>query len=156
MHARPDRFLVTGAALSALAALAHLGIIVGGPEWYRFFGAGEAFAQLDAQGSLYPDTVTFGIASVLAVWAAYALSGAGVIRRLPLLRSALSIITAVYLLRGLGVLPLAVMRPESANAFAWWSSAICMGYGWVHLVGLRRAWPRLSAPARPALMEAAR
>lgn len=36
--------LVFAAALSAIAASLHLAIIVGGPAWYRFFGAGERFA----------------------------------------------------------------------------------------------------------------
>ena len=34
-------WLVAGGILSALAALLHLAVIVGGPVWYRFFGAGE-------------------------------------------------------------------------------------------------------------------
>jgi len=38
--------------LSLLASLAHLAIIVGGPSWYRFFGAGEQLATMAEQGLL--------------------------------------------------------------------------------------------------------
>jgi putative oxidoreductase len=77
--------LLLAGYLSALAALTHLAIIVGGADWYRLFGAGEAMAQMAEQGSWYPALVTLAIASVLAVWSLYAFSGAGRIRRLPLL-----------------------------------------------------------------------
>ena len=36
--------LVVAGALSALAALAHIGCIYFGASWYRFFGAGEQMA----------------------------------------------------------------------------------------------------------------
>lgn len=153
MDVRPNRLLVLGAVLSAIAAALHVAIIFGGPEWYRFFGAGERFAQLDAAGSRLPDLVTMGIATVLALWSAYALSGAGVIGRLPLLRTALVVITAVYLLRGLVVVPMLVMGASQFTAFDWWSSIVCLGYGLVHLAGLVQVWRRLS-PAGAARVAA--
>ena len=33
-------WLIAGGAMSAAAAAVHLAAIVGGPDWYRFFGAG--------------------------------------------------------------------------------------------------------------------
>jgi hypothetical protein len=54
MHERPSPFLLAGAALSAIASALHVAIIFGGPGAYRFFGAGERFAQLDAAGSHVP------------------------------------------------------------------------------------------------------
>jgi len=88
-------FLLAAATLSALASALHLGCIVFGATWYRFFGAGERMARLAIAGSWYPAVVTSAIATVLAVWELYALSGAGVIPRLPLTRTALCIITAI-------------------------------------------------------------
>jgi len=33
--------LILGGVLSILVALLHIAIIIGGPAWYLFFGAGE-------------------------------------------------------------------------------------------------------------------
>ena len=79
-------FLVIGASMSAVAALLHVGCIIFGASWYRFFGAGERMAQMASAGSWYPAIVTSFIAAMLFTWSLYALSGAGVIPRLPLLR----------------------------------------------------------------------
>jgi hypothetical protein len=136
-----NAFLIAGALMSALAAALHVGCIVFGAPWYRFFGAGERMAQMAIAGSWYPTIVTALIASVLGGWSLCALSGASVIRALPLLRPALYVITGIYLLRGLAILPLAVLG--RATPFWWWSSAICLLIGAVHLVGVLQVWPRL-------------
>jgi hypothetical protein len=143
MDEAPNAFLIAGAAFSALAALAHLGCIVFGAPWYRFFGAGERMAAMAEAGSWYPAFITAIIATILATWSLYALSGAGVIPKLPLLRLALCAITAVYLLRGIAGVPLAMFATERSTAFWWWSSAICLAIGLVHLAGLRQVWARL-------------
>jgi hypothetical protein len=135
--------LAVGALLSAVAALLHLGIIAGGPAWYRFFGAGERFARAAAQGRRYPAIVTLGIAAVLSTWSAYALAGAGVIGALPFLKVALVAITAVYLVRGVAFAPLVLAKGGAITPFVVWSSVICFGYGVVHLVGLVQRWPVL-------------
>jgi len=141
-------WLITGGVLSAVAALLHLAIIAGGPDWYRFFGAGERMARMAELGLLRPALITIGIAAILAVWAAYAFAGAGLIRRLPLMRTALIAVTAIYLLRGLVPIPLLAFRPALADAFVLWSSAIVLAYGIAYAAGTRRAWPALSAKAR--------
>lgn len=83
---------------------------------------------------------------MLALWAAYAFSGAGKIVRLPLLRTALVIIAFIYLARGLIVVPLALVKPQLlADPFALWSSLIVLAYGIAYAVGTWRAWPWLRA-----------
>ena len=94
-------WLIVGAGLSFLAAALHIAIIFGGGDWYRFFGAGEGMARLAESGSREPAKMTLGIATVLTVWGLYALSGAGLIFRLPWRRLVLSAITAIYTVRGL-------------------------------------------------------
>ncbi len=135
-------WLVAGGCLSAAAALLHVGVILGGPDWYRFFGAGEAMAQMAESGSPVPALVTTGIAAVLASWSAYAFAGAGLIRRLPLMRTALVSITAIYLLRGLLIVPV-LLKPNAA-AFDVWSSLVVLLYGTVYALGTWRAWDHLS------------
>ena len=98
---RTNVWLIAGGVLSALAAVLHLAIIFGGPAWYRFFHAGEPMARAAEQGSPGPALVTTGIAAVLFVWSAYAFAGAGLVRPLPLMRTALVLISAAYLFRAL-------------------------------------------------------
>ena len=135
-------WLIAGGCLSLAAAVLHLAVIVGGPEWYRFFGAGEQMARMDEQGGWTPALITLGIAAVLAVWAAYAFAGAGLLRRLPLMRTALLAISAVYLLRGLFLVPLLIQPAPST--FGIWSSIIVLIYGAAYAIGTWRAWPALS------------
>ena len=138
-------WLVAGGVLSLAAAVLHLSVIVGGPDWYRFFGAGEAMARADARGSWIPALMTLGIAAVLAIWAAYAFAGAGLVRRLPLIRTALVAISLVYLARGLLILdPSLLRRPDLSSNFMFWSSLIVLVYGLAYAVGTWRAWPYLS------------
>jgi hypothetical protein len=143
MPSTPNRFLLTGAALSAAAALLHVGCIVFGAPWYRALGAGEGMAQLAAAGHPRPTLFALFIASVLLLWACYALSGAGAIRRLPLLKPALCIITAIYLARGIGFVALKPYFPGNSLTFWLISSGICLGFGLVHLVGLKQRWRQL-------------
>ncbi|MEM7690732.1 MAG: hypothetical protein AAF291_17090 [Pseudomonadota bacterium] len=140
---RGTPWLALGAALSLLAALLHVAVIAGGPDWYRFFGAPESYAVAAARGSIVPALVTCAIASVLAVWAAFAASGAGLIIRLPLLRTALVAITAIYLARGLLIIPVVLTVPYPEGAFDYWSSAIVLVYGLAYALGTWLAWPNL-------------
>ncbi len=134
--------LIIAASLSAVASLLHVGIIFGGAPWYRYFGAGERMAAAATAGRYYPTVVTSVIAFVLALWAAYALSCAGVFRALPLNMLVLCIITSVYLFRGLIVIPLFMFKRVRATQFVIWSSVICFTIGAVHLLGLSQVWQR--------------
>ena len=147
------RWLLSGGLLTGAASLLHLAIILGGPDWYRFFGAGEAMARLAARGSPYPAVVTAGIAAILAVWMLYALSGAGVIRPLPFLRPGLVLIAAIYLGRGLLGIPVVLFAEDpyahelkARMTFMIVSSAICIGLGLCYAVGAAQAWKRAPEP----------
>lgn len=137
-------WLVTGAVLSAIAAALHVAIVFKGAAWYRFFGAGEQFARAAERGEHWQDLITLAIAAVLTLWAAYALAGADVIPRLPFTATALAVITAIYLLRGLAIVPAFFLAKEKGRQFAIWSSLICLVFGAVHLIGLVQRWPLLS------------
>lgn len=135
--------LLAAAGLNLLVALMHIGVIIKGPSWYHLFGAGERFVRAAKAGRRFPAVVTAGIALVLAAWSAYALSGAGVIDPLPLLRPALCVITLVYLLRGL-LGPFVLAGTGRSARFVMISSGICVVYGLVHLVGLVQVWNTLA------------
>ncbi|MCG7932996.1 MAG: hypothetical protein N0E44_23585, partial [Candidatus Thiodiazotropha lotti] len=59
-----NRTLIIAGLCSLTTALLHLLIIIGGTEWYGFFGAGETIVELSRQGSIYPGVITLVIALV--------------------------------------------------------------------------------------------
>lgn len=141
--------LKIAASLSFIAALLHVAIPLGGPEWYRFFGAGEGMALLAESGSNEPTMITLSIAAVLTVWGFYALSGAGVVLKLPLLKFALCLISAVFLLRSAAglIFPFFSNHPTIAqNSVTFWlvSSAICCVFGVFYFLGTKNNWERMS------------
>ena len=130
-------WLVTAALGSFVVAALHLVIIFVGARGYRFFDAPD-LAVLAERGSPLPAVVTAGLVLVFTAWGLYALSGAGLFRPLPLLRPALTLIAAVYSLRGLvlipellGLIPAHLLSPRS-TAF----SAVALSIGAAHFAGL--------------------
>ena len=143
MEKSKNTFLIIAAGLSALAAILHIACIVFGAPMYLFMGAGKQMAHLADAGHWYPTVVTSFIAGILFIWSLYALSGAGVIRRLPLLRVALCAITAIYLVRSVAFIPLAPHFPENSPSFWFWSSFICFVFGVMYLIGTWQVWAKL-------------
>ncbi|WP_341938334.1 hypothetical protein [Marinimicrobium sp. C2-29] len=138
-----NKFLLAAALFCALAALSHVGCIVFGGDWYRFFGAGEPMAQMAEQGLWYPTIVTSGIVVILSIWSLYALSGAGAIKRLPLTRLALVAIASIFLFRGFSFVVLVPKFPENSLTFWLVSSAICVVIGSLFAVGAFQKWSEL-------------
>jgi putative oxidoreductase len=141
---RSNRILVLSGTAVLLAGVLHLVIPIG--DWYRFFGAPERLARMAAAGKMYPVTVCLGIAAVLFVWAGYAFSGAGMIRRLPFLRGGLALIAGIFFLRGILLVPLAAVRPDLLPAICnskgvdWFlilTSLVCIAIGVGYVAG---AW----------------
>ncbi len=137
-------YLIVGGGLSVLASLIHVGCIIFGAPWYRFFGAGEQMALLAQQGSLQPTLITSFIALVLFVWALYAFVADGLLvtlkEMLPFQGFVLVAITSIYLLRGVAGFFL-INNPMGRTVEFWvWSSLICLLVGLVHLFGLRQQW----------------
>lgn len=148
---RPNGFFLAASLACATAGLAHLGIILGGASWYRWFGAGEQMAEMATQGQLYPAMITLGIATLLLIWALYAWSAATGRLRLPFQRLALVLITVVFIGRGsVGGIVMALgsdpylQELQARPLFILTSSVICLVIGCCFLLGLRQRWNELS------------
>jgi putative oxidoreductase len=126
--------LVLGGVASLLIVLLHLALAVR-PQWYRHFGADE-LAQMHEQGSRFTVPVTLGLALIFAVWGIYALSGAGMIEQLPLLRAVLIAIGVLYVLRSL-MLPSelfkVLLRGYPMRFVVFSTSSLAVGL--LHLIG---------------------
>ncbi|CAM3682390.1 hypothetical protein [Rheinheimera salexigens] len=138
-----NKYLMAAAISTTIAALAHLGCIIFGADWYRFLGAGEQMAQLAENGYWYPTVVTSVLVAVLLLWSLYALSGAGLIKRLPLLRLVLCAIASILLIRAVGFVYLIPFFPGNSLTFWLVSSGICLVMGAFYAVGTYKAWPVL-------------
>ena len=139
-----NKSLMAGGILSILAALLHIAIIIGGPDWYRTFGAGEEMAVMAEQGSWIPTVSTLAIFLLLFTWGMYAFSGAGLIKRLPFIKSILVIISAIYLLRGIAIFPVILFDIEPVDGLLIWSSLASFIMGLACAVGIKQEWVKLS------------
>lgn len=136
-------WLLVAGLMDGGAALLHLGCIVGGPSWYRFFGAGERMARLAERAPLQPALITLAIAAVLGVWGLAALSGSGAIAPLPLARWVVLGAALIYALRGLAFPWLLRVMPDRSYTFLAVSSAIVLVFAIVHAIGLWRGWAEM-------------
>jgi hypothetical protein len=150
-----NRYLVIGGICSIVVAILHVAIIIGGADWYRFFGAGEEMALMSESGSPFPVLITSVIVIVFIIWGVYAFSGAGIIRTIPLLRLALIVISSIYLIRGLGGIFLVifskyvsisvlVLEYNDSELFMLISSIICTVFGMFYSVGTVKSWSNLA------------
>lgn len=137
--------LIAGGCCSLIIALLHVVIVAGGPSWYRYFGAGEEMALMAEEGSWYPALLTLGIAALFAIWAAYAFSGAGFVKKLPLLKPGLIIIAVIYILRGLAAVPTVITADDNYSQeladkpyFMIVTSVISLTIGIFYALGIRK------------------
>jgi hypothetical protein len=138
--------------MSTGVALLHLACIVIGAPAYRYFGAGEIIADLARRGSPYVAEVTGVLGLFSATFALYALSGAGVLRPLPLLRTGLVAIGVGHALRGAIVFPQVLLLGAEPHRlplrFAVLSGAALV-IGLLYLIGVARRWKALSGAGTP-------
>ncbi|WP_194775710.1 hypothetical protein [Pararhodonellum marinum] len=139
---QPNRYLYWAGILTAFISVMHIGIVLGGPDWYRYFGAGEGMAQQAEAGLALPAITTLGIALILGIWSLYAFSGAGLIGKLPLLKPVLNIVSGIFLLRGLLGIPFVLFMDhpylnelQEKMTFMVVSSLICLGFGVLYFLG---------------------
>ena len=146
-----NQWLILGGILSFAVALLHVIIIFIGAPAYRYFGAGEDMAMAAESGSAFPAVVTLFLVAIFAIWGFYGLSGAGVIRRLPLLKIALILIGAVYTLRGVAVFQQLFQIATSSVEVAPREivfSLVSLVIGLAYLIGTISNWRGLVASNR--------
>ena len=148
-----NSFLLILAGVLSFCAAIFQAVIAFVPEWSAAFGSGDALA------SNPPLLLTLGllVALVLVIFGLYGLSGAGVIRRLPLLRLGLLVIGLLYLLVGinfifqllavLGILPATQPVPIYQSLVSFGALVASLAY----LIGLAVSWNRLSIKLAPAV-----
>lgn len=136
-------FILAG-LLSSGVALLHIVIIFLGGPGYRYFGAGEEFAEMAEAGSWMPPMATVAITIAFVLCALYAFSAAGLLRPLRLVRLIMLFIGLVYLARGLAIFPQAAQVARGALELRWLLfSAVAFVGGWLHLIPTIARWRAL-------------
>lgn len=141
--------LLASGSLCAAGALLHLALPLGGPDWYRFLGAPQGIVAMAEAGLVRPVVSCIVIASILALFASYAFSALGFIRRLPALRVVLGVVGVILSIRAVWLPALAVLNPRTleyfcgrCNGLNWFviaTSALCLLIGLGYLLGAWRA-----------------
>jgi hypothetical protein len=143
------QLLILAGILSFLVALFQA-VVTFSPAWSLYFGAPEKLVS--NVPLLY---VTGLVAAVLfGIFGLYAMSGAGYIRHLPLLRGVLLAIGCLYVLRGLLVIPIILItagylqssRPIPTTGLA--SSLVSLLIGLLYLAGTIGSWRSLRPASR--------
>ena len=143
------RMLIVAGTISLALALFQAAIGFS-PSLSLYFGAPESLA---ADLRLLIPTSLF-IAGVISVFGCYALSGAGYIRPLPWLRPVLVIISAIYIFRGLLLIPeililagtLDIPIPVAPRFVVF--SVFALMTGVIYLAGTVYGWYRLPSKRR--------
>jgi hypothetical protein len=144
-------WLLAAGAVSSAMALFHIGIVVVGEPAYRHFG-GSDFAERAVAGSWVPAAMLLAIASVFALFAYYGFAGARIGPRPPLLRTGLIIISLLYGVHGLFVVPELVARlthRPSGMPSHLGVDAIFLAMALPYVIGTVMAWPDLRQLSRP-------
>ena len=129
--ARSQRALQIAGWTNIVLAAAHVVCLIWAYSVFRAVGIEEDMRRLAEQGgAALPYVVTLIVAAGFFIFGLYGLSGAGVMRRLPLLRTALVSIAAVYVLRGtlLGGFGAVAAGDAAQTAFAAVALAIGLSY----------------------------
>ena len=143
----PTLSLMIAGSLSLVVALGHLAFaFVSGPAGYRYFGEGE-LARLSEAGSPVPPLLTLGAAVLFGLAGLYGIAGAGAIRALPYQRMALLVVSAVYVTRGLLVIPQAIAlwsAPGSVFPRQIVFSIVSLAIGAFYVIGTIGRWRSLA------------
>lgn len=134
-------FAGTGAFLGGLL---HVVALIGGPVWIAAIGAPYWFVESAQQGTWIAPVGGLTITGLMWLCSAYAFSGAGWLRPVPLLRTGLSSIALVCLLRGIFLVPIVLLlHPEltvQIGTFEIVASPVWAAIGMFFAVGLRDIW----------------
>ncbi|SMF19825.1 hypothetical protein SAMN02745866_01223 [Alteromonadaceae bacterium Bs31] len=127
--------LSLGAAISAGTGIAHMSCIFLGPACYKAQLAPPVIVRSAVDGTLLAPVGTVLISSLFFACAIFAASGAGFIKKMPLLSLALLTIAILCVLRGLATIPSSYFFPEFVSTFSLLAGFIWFVTGCLYLYG---------------------
>ncbi|WP_462153016.1 hypothetical protein [Pseudoalteromonas xiamenensis] len=138
MKARFGTVLLVIVAIVAFGtALSHLSCLYFGPQCYAAQMAPPVLVESAKAGTLLAPFATLVASAIFVVCGCYALSGAKIVRRLPLLNVGIYVIALVSILRGVLTLQLWARHPELVSLGVLTIGLIWFCCGLCYLVGYR-------------------
>lgn len=136
MHTKQGVFLLIIVAIIAIAtAVAHLSCIYFGPQCYSAQMAPSAIVDSAKSATLLAPLGTIAVSILFVALAAYALSAAQLIRKLPLLNTGIYFIAAICTIRGILPLQLWLRQPNEVSetvlyvGLVWLAVGLCCFFG---------------------------
>ena len=132
------KLLLVLAALIAMAtAIAHTSCIYFGPECYAAQMAPPQIVESAQNGTYLAPIGTLFVSAIFVVLGLYALSGANIIRRLPLLNVGIYTIATLCIIRGLLPIQLWLRHPDKVSDIVLYAGYVWLIAGLLYLVGYR-------------------
>lgn len=136
-------FLIA-AGIAFFGALIHWIAPLLGVDWYRFLTSPRWVVQSARDQTWQAPVGAAVIGGLMFMCGLYACSGAGLIKRIPLLRTALCFIAALCIVRGSLIFPLMYKIPERLTAFDITASFVWLIAGLCFALGTVLSWRLLS------------
>jgi hypothetical protein len=129
-----SKLLVSAGIIASIAALWHLLCIIGGPSWFEFARAPQQIIDSSQHGTLLAPLGTIIVASLMFACTVFSFSGAGFIRKVPLLKPALITISFICTVRALIAIPILITPDgydiwEIVASSVWLYVGVCFIFG---------------------------
>lgn len=134
--------LKLGGYINILIAVAHIVCLFWADSFFELTGVGEDMRRNAAINPLLPYLITVFVAVIFFIFGLYGLSAANKFRKLPLLKTGVFAIAAIYIIRGIvGAIINVFVEPS----FLWYHllfSICALGIGLLYLVGGLVKWKK--------------
>lgn len=129
--------LVIVAVIAVIPAVMHMSCLYFGPACYSYQMAPKVIVESAKAGTLLAPIGAFVVSALFLLMAAYALSAAQLIRKLPLLSLGIYFMSAACVIRGILGIQLWFRFPERLNEFGTVSNWLWLLAGILFFVGYR-------------------
>lgn len=129
--------LAIAAFIAISTAIAHLSCIYFGPQCYAAQMAPQEIVESAKSGTLLAPIGTVIVSAIFIAFGIYALSGAQIIRKLPLLSFGIYTIATLCIIRGLLPLQLWLRHPNKVSTLVLAVGIVWLIVGLLYLFGYR-------------------
>lgn len=134
------KMLKLGGYINILIAIAHIICLFSAEYFFEVTGIGENMKKNAEIHPFLPYAMTIFVSIIFFIFGLYGLSGAGKIKKMPLLKVGIFTIAAIYLIRGV-VGAIANIGFESSFQWHHLSFSVCaLGIGLLYLLGGLNKW----------------